>query len=571
MDVLKNQHILIENVTPSVDGGRYPAKATQGENCLIEADAFRDGIEKIRTAVVWRHELGKDWSESSMSDRGNDRWQAYVPLHETGRYEFFIRAWTDAEGKKTDLIETAPYHLVVDRPLARFGSWYEMFIRSQGKTPGKSGTFRDAQMRLEDIRTMGFDVVYLEPIHPVGRTARKGRNNSLTAESQDPGSPWAIGNENGGHTAIEPALGTLTDFDHFVETAAKLGIEVALDFAPHCSPDHPWVKEHPSWFYQRPDGTIKCHENPPFKYEDVYPLDFDSSDSKNLYEALLAVFLFWVGHGVKIFRVDNPHTKPVAFWEWIIREVKTKYPDVIFLGEAFTRPLMMKALSKAGFSQSYTYFMWRNSKHELTEYVTELAQTEMRHFFRPNFFVTTPDVLPSVLQNAAPSAFKMRLALAATLSPSYGIINGYELCENKPMIGTDEYLDSEKYEIKVRNWDGPGNIKGFVSKLNAIRKSNSALQSLENVVFVKADNDAVLAYVRMNADKSNVLVVVVNLDPHHVQETTVHLPLDKMGLAWGAQFVVEDLIAGISVQWSEHNPVRLDPQVEPAQIFLLRK
>ncbi len=571
MAEVKTERILIENVTPAVDGGHFPSKAIIGDSFVVEADIFRDGILPIKATLLWRLEKSRNWSESVMTDTGNDRWHGSFPITQLGGHEFLIRAWAESEGSKTDVIESAVFRVVVDRPVARFGAWYQMFVRSQGKTPGKSGTFKDAQARLEDIKKMGFQVLYLEPIHPVGRTARKGRNNSLNAGPNDPGSPWAIGNENGGHTAIEPALGTLKDFESFVDAANELGMEIALDFAPHCSPDHPWVKQHPEWFYHRPDGTIKCHENPPYKYEDIYPLNFDSADSKRLYQALLEIFLFWIERGVKIFRVDNPHTKPVAFWEWVIHEVQKKHDGVIFLAEAFTRPKMMKALSKAGFTQSYTYFIWRNFKQEIVDYVNELSTTDMKYYFRPNFFVTTPDVLPPVLQNAGAPAFKMRLALAATLSPTYGIINGFELLENKPVPGTEEYTDSEKYEIKTRNWDQPGNIKDYISKINLIRRSNPALQALDNIYFATTDNESVLAYVKTNQDRSNVLVVVLNLDPNRAQEAKVHLPMDKMGLAWDAKFDVHELLSGSNYQWGEYNFVRVDSQKDPAQIFQLRK
>ncbi len=458
--------------------------------------------------------------------------------------------------------------LTVDRPKAAFGSWYEMFVRSQTPSPDRHGTFADAERRLTDIHDMGFDVVYLPPIHPVGQTNRKGPNNSLNRGRDSVGSPWAIGSAAGGHTAVEPALGTLADFDRFVNAASRRGIEVALDFAVQCSPDHPWVKEHPQWFRHRPDGTIKYAENPPKEYQDIYPIDFDTSDQKGLMQALLDVIWFWLEHGVRIFRVDNPHTKPVAFWDWLITEVQSRRPDVIFLGEAFTRPKMMKVLAKAGFSQSYTYFTWRNSKYELTEYMTELTTTEMRDYFRPNFFTNTPDILTAILQTGGRPAFKMRLVLAATLSPSYGIYSGYELCENQAVApGSEEYLNSEKYQIKARDWNQPGNIKEFVAQVNAIRRANPALRDLRNLRFLPADNDQILFYAKATPDGGNVLLIPVNLDPLNPQACTVTVPPDLIGVAPGQRYRVTDLLTNASYEWSQYNYVRLDPAYQPAHIL----
>ncbi len=562
-----NKHILIENVRPSVNGGRYAAKAIAGESCVVQADVFRDGHVPVSVTLRWRSSKNKTWLECPMTDDGNDCWAATFPLAEPGLYEFSIHA-RSAEG---DSETSDEYRVVADRPLARFSAWYEFFVRSQGKDPGKGATFKEAEARLPDIKAMGFDVLYLAPIHPIGRTARKGPNNSLNAGPNDPGSPWAVGNENGGHTAVEPALGTLDDFDRFVAAAKIQDLDIALDFAPHCSPDHPWVKEHPDWFYRRADGTIKCHENPPFVYEDVYPLNFDAPSQKELYAALRDVFLFWAARGVKIFRVDNPHTKPVAFWEWVISEVKTKYPDSIFLGEAFTRPKMMKALSKAGFSQSYTYFIWRTTKQELIEYMTELSDPALASYFRPNFFPTTPDVLPRQLQNAGRAAFETRLALAATLSPSYGIVAGYELLENEAMTGTEEYANSEKYQVRVRDWEKPGNIKETVRKLNAFRRENPALQRIENVLFIETGNDAVIAYAKMTADKSNLVIVAVNLDPDRPQEATLQLPMDKLGFSWEATFNAQDIMTTDTITFFKSTRLRLDPATHPFQMFRVQR
>jgi starch synthase (maltosyl-transferring) len=457
--------------------------------------------------------------------------------------------------------------IVADRLRARFGAWYEIFPRSQGTQPGQHATLREAEARLHDISDMGFDVVYLTPIHPIGVTYRKGANNSLIATPDSPGSPWAIGSSAGGHMAIEPQLGTLDDFDHFVAVAERLGLEIALDFAIQCSPDHPWVSEHPEWFRHRPDGSIKYAENPPKQYQDIYPINFDSADQNGLIEELRRVVLFWIGHGVKIFRVDNPHTKPVAFWEWLINTVQEKHPEVIFLAEAFARPKMMKTLAKAGFTQSYSYFTWRNTKAELTDYLTELTQTAMIDYFRPNFFVNTPDILPLILQGGNRSAFKSRLVLAATLSPSYGIYSGYELCENEGIPGTEEYANSEKYEIKTRNWNSPNCLREFVAHLNAIRRGNAALQQFANLRFHTTDNDQIILFSKSSADRSNIILVAVNLDPHHPHHCTALVPSDAVGVAPGRSYTVTDLLTGTSYNWGESNYVRLDPQVEPAHIL----
>jgi starch synthase (maltosyl-transferring) len=473
---------------------------------------------------------------------------------------------------RVDAYEYAPaLEVVADRPLASFGAWYEMFPRSQGTVPGVHATFRDAERRLQDIKDMGFDVVYLPPIHPIGHTNRKGPNNRLSTDAGDPGSPWAIGSERGGHTSIEPALGTIEDFERFVKVAAGLGLEVALDFAPQCSPDHPWVREHPEWFSYRPDGTIKYAENPPKKYEDVLPLSFNTVDKAGLWTALRDVLLFWIEHGVRVFRVDNPHTKPLEFWRWLIEDVQSGHPDVIFLSEAFTRPKMMKALAKSGFTQSYTYFTWRNSKQEFVDYLTELTRSGMEDYFRPNFFTNTPDILSEVLRRGGRAAFKMRLVLAATLSPSYGIYSGFELCENEGIPGTEEYKDSEKYEIKVRDWDMPGNIKDFIAKINGIRRANAALRELTNLEFFDSDSDQILVYGKATGDKSNVVIVAVNLDPFSSHYCMARVPLEEIGVKPGGRYVVRDLLTGAEYEWGERNYIRLTPDTQPAHILRLER
>ncbi len=464
-----------------------------------------------------------------------------------------------------------PLEIVVDRPLASFGAWYEMFPRSQGTVPGQAATLLEAEARLPAIRDLGFDVVYLPPVHPIGSTNRKGKNNAPVAEADDPGSPWAIGSGHGGHMAVEPALGTLADFEHFVAAARKLGMEVALDFAIQASPDHPWVKEHPDWFIHRADGAIRYAENPPKRYQDVYPFNFRPPYNKAQWVAWLDVLRFWIDRGVKIFRVDNPHTKPFSFWQWLIGQVKERNPEVIFLGEAFTRPKIMKTLAKLGFSQSYTYFTWRTSKAELAEYLTELTQTDMREYFRPNFFTNTPDILHDFLQQGGRPAFAIRLVLAATLSPAYGIYSGFELCENQAVPGTEEYLHSEKYEIKVRNWNQPGNLNELIAQVNRIRRENPALQQLTNLAFLPSDNDQILFYRKTSADGSNVLLVAVNLDPHQTQVGWVTVPLHQLGLPSGASYTVRDLLTDARYTWSGRNYVRLTPGELPAHILKVER
>ncbi len=479
--------------------------------------------------------------------------------------------------ERADLVVREPeLEILAERERARFGAWYELFVRSQGTVPGRGATFREAERRLPELRDLGFDVVYLAPIHPIGKTKRKGRNNSLVAQPGDPGSPWGIGSEAGGHDAVEPALGTLADFDRFVAAARKHGMELALDFALQCSPDHPWVKEHPEWFYRRPDGTIRYAENPPKKYEDIYPLNFDTPDREGLWAEMRRIVLFWAARGVRIFRVDNPHTKPLEFWRWLIEEVQEEHPDALFLAEAFTRPPLMKALAKLGFTQSYTYFTWRNTRAELTEYLTELSAPEMADFFRPNFFANTPDILPRILVEGGRPAFMMRLVLAATLSPTYGIYSGFELCENASMPhhaipGDVEYADSEKYEIKVRDWNAPGNIKDLVAKLNAIRRENPAFRRLDNLRFLETDNDRMIFYVKATPDRSNVLLVAVNLDPSAPQTCTVRVPARVSGAAPGGSYEVRDLLTGAVYAWSDVNYCRLDPAVLPAHVLRVER
>ena len=641
--------VVIENLQPLIDGGRYPIKRIVGEDLVVEADIFKDGHDIVAAILKWRVLGQRVWRETPMNFVDNDRWRGVCTLYDEAIHEYTVEAWTDTfrswqaefakkfeagisdlrsealegaalvegaakrarnradrerllefsqqvsaganseihaiaqSGELEVLMATYPDRaaaaqydpaprVVVDRPAALIGAWYEFFPRSAEGQCDRGSTFRDCLPRVDDAKAMGFDVIYFPPIHPIGHTNRKGRNNSVTCEPGEPGVPWAIGGETGGHKAVEPLLGALDDFDWLQKEVRKRGMEIALDFAINCSPDHPYVKEHPDWFYKRPDGTIKYAENPPKKYEDIYPLNFRCENWRDLWAEMKSIVLFWAERGVRLFRVDNPHTKPVAFWEYLIRGVREKYPDTIFLSEAFTRPKMMKALTKAGFNQSYTYFTWRNSKRELIEYFTELTQTEMSEYFRPNLWPNTPDILPFVLQEGGRPAFMIRVALAATLSPLYGIYSGYELCENQPLPGREEYLDSEKYQYKERDWNAPGNIKNWIARLNKIRKENRALQLYTNLRFHDAENDAILFYSKMTAARDDIILVVVNLDPYGKQSSFVYVPIESFGQIESDVYQVQDLLSGATYTWrGRRNYVELDPEIQPAHIFLVRR
>jgi starch synthase (maltosyl-transferring) len=478
----------------------------------------------------------------------------------------------EAHPERLDVAKSAKLRLWADRERARFSAWYELFPRSEGATATQSGTFEDVAKRLPAIAEMGFDVVYFPPIHPIGKSHRKGRNNTLKATPEDPGAPWAIGSPEGGHTAVHPGLGTIDDFDQLVAEARHHDLEIALDFAIQCSPDHPWVHEHPEWFMYRPDGTIQYAENPPKRYQDTYPINFDTPDFDNLCNELKKVLDFWIGHGVKIFRVDNPHTKPLPFWKWLINKIHRKHPDVLFLSEAFTRPKMMYTLGKLGFSQSYTYFAWRNTKQELTDYFTELTQTEIADFFRPSFWPNTPDILTVYLQQGGPPAFKIRLVLAALACPAYGIYSGYELCENVAVkLGSEEYLDSEKYQYRPRDWSRPDSLMPFITKINRIRNRYAAFHELRNLWFHHIGNDQMLCFSKVEPDRTNPLLIVVNLDPHHPQEAMTWLDLWKLGLEHAGAFEAYDLITDTAYLWhGPQNYVRLDPSKEPVHVLRLR-
>jgi starch synthase (maltosyl-transferring) len=641
--------VIIENLQPLVDGGRYPIKRAIGEDLVVEADIFKDGHDVVAAALRWRRVGETRWHETPMDLIDNDRWRGVCTFYQAGTYEYTVEAWTDtfrgwqreftakfeagisaltAEALEgAALVEAASYRadgsadaerlrqlsecirtgenaqinemaksgelevlmasypdcsgatqyvpaprVTVDRLRARTAAWYEFFPRSAEGSGSHGSKLRDCLSRIDDAKEMGFDVIYFPPIHPIGHTKRKGRNNAVTAEAGDPGVPWAIGSKAGGHKAIDPALGTLEDFDWLQGEVRRRGMEIALDFAINCSPDHPYVTEHPEWFYKRPDGSIKYAENPPKKYEDIYPLNFRCQNWPELWAEMKSVVLFWAKRDVRIFRVDNPHTKPVAFWEYLIKSVRQVYPDVLFLSEAFTRPKMMKVLAKAGFTQSYTYFTWRNSKKELTDYLSELTQTEMREYFRGNLWPNTPDILPFVLQDGGRPAFMIRVVLAATLSSLYGIYSGYELCENAALPGREEYLDSEKYQFKERDWNAPGNIKHWITRLNQIRKENRALQLSNTLRFYQADNDAILFYGKMTEARDNIILVVVNLDPHRKQHSFVDVPTEAFGSMEGDSYQVHDLISDARYIWrGRRNYVELDPEIQPAHIFRVRR
>jgi starch synthase (maltosyl-transferring) len=465
-----------------------------------------------------------------------------------------------------------PLRVDVERERAAVGAWYELFPRSCSPVPGRHGTLRDCQERLAYVAAMGFDVVYLPPIHPIGRTHRKGPNNAPSGSPGDPGSPWAIGAAEGGHDAVHPELGTLADFDRLQARARELGLEIALDLAFQCSPDHPWVAKHAEWFRRRPDGAIQYAENPPKKYQDIYPLDFEGEGAAELWEELRSVVRFWIDRGVRIFRVDNPHTKPFAFWEWLIREIRADHPDVVFLAEAFARPAVMKRLAKLGFSQSYTYFTWRNTKHELVSYLTELTGTELREYLRPNLFANTPDILHEYLQTGGRPAFQVRLVLAATLAGSYGIYGPpFELCVGEAVPGTEEYLHSEKYELRHWDLERPDSLRELITRLNGIRRESPALRTGE-LQFLLVDNPELIAYARVAPDAEEVIVVVANLNPRLAHAGWLELPLAQLGLDAERSYQMDDLLGG--TRWLWHGPrnyVRLDPGALPAHVFRLRR
>ena len=641
---MSQARVIIENVQPVVDAGRFPAKRTVGERVEVSAHVFGDGHEHVRVRVAFRKQPESGWSFLDLLQTGNDEWKGAFQVVETGLYEFYVEAWVDhfdtwwdgikkkvtakldvtlelaegaailttlhetyqaavlkkyaglftALGKGGEAIQalwTAEFaQLVQDFPLiqfsttsdtffikcefkkALFSAWYELFPRSGSLEPGRHGTFRDVIKLLPRIHAMGFDVLYLPPIHPIGKVNRKGKNNSVRAQEGEPGSPWAIGSAEGGHKAIHPQLGSLADYTALIREAKKLGIDLAMDVAFQCAPDHPYVTEHPDWFRQRPDGSIQYAENPPKKYQDIYPFNFETEDWKNLWDELKSVFLYWAAHGVRIFRVDNPHTKPVTFWKWVIAEVQLDYPDTIFLSEAFTRPKVMAHLAKAGFTQSYTYFTWRVTKNQLIEYLTDLTQGPSRNFFRPNFWPNTPDILPYHLQHQGANIFIMRYVLAATLSSNYGIYGPvYEFFENVSVEGKEEYFNSEKYEIKHYNWHQTNCMTDIISLMNRIRQQHEAFHSTWNLIFCPVENPNLIAYLKATDDFSDVVLVVVNLDPYNVQTGYVQVPHWKLPVQPDRlNLKLHDLFTGNHYTWAqEWNYVELNPHTLPFHVFHL--
>jgi starch synthase (maltosyl-transferring) len=646
------RRVVIENLQPEIDGGRYPIKRTVGERVVVEADINADGHDVLSAVVLYRPERESAWREAVMSALVNDRWQGQFHVEGMGSYFYTVQAWVDvfqswsrdtvkkfeagqdisvaaavgaqlvqsaaerargidsqklaqftaelrslshtggeavatfarkAElaalmGRYADRSRATTYDkqlgVVVDREMARYSTWYEMFPRSCAVEPNKHGTFRDCVQRLGYISQMGFDILYFPPIHPIGHSKRKGKNNRAEPSPDDPGSPWAIGSDEGGHMAIHPALGTLDDFKLLQTKARGLGIEIALDLAFQCSPDHPYVKEHKEWFLRRPDGSVQYAENPPKKYEDIYPFYFENERAPELCDELKRVVFYWIEQGIRIFRVDNPHTKPFDFWEWLIKAVRRKYPEVIFLSEAFTRPKVMHRLAKLGFTQSYTYFAWKNTKWELTQYFTELTQTPAREFVRSNVWPNTPDILNEYLQYGGRPAFMARLILAATLSANYGIYGpAFELCENRAVRqGSEEYLDSEKYQIRAWDIGSPDSLKGLVARVNEIRRENPALQSDWSLRFHTLDNDQLIAYSKSTEDLSDIILVIVNLDPHYKQSGWVEVPLEDFQLSPNQSYQVHDLLTDARYLWrGTRNYVELNPLILPAHIFRVRR
>jgi len=664
--------VVIEEVTPQVNGGRYPACRIIGDEVTVTAAVFGDGHDHIAARVLYKHKSERRWRFVTMQPVGNDIWSAAFTVDKLGHWRFAVLGWVDhfdtwcsdlkkrlaaqpdpANPKPNDvpqdipvalrtgalLLEKAakrakggdarnlaemvsslrwmadqnaaiyeyplneeiealaaryPDHefatysepelpLWVDRERARFSSWYELFPRSMSPIPGQHGTLKDVEAQLPEIAAMGFDILYMPPIHPIGSAFRKGKNNSTTAMEGDVGSPWAIGapptkDNEGGHKAILPELGTLADFDHLVAAAAEHNLEIALDIAFQCSPDHPWVKAHPNWFIIRPDGSIQYAENPPKKYQDIYPLNFESPDWRGLWDELYSVFEFWIKRGVKVFRVDNPHTKALPFWEWCIGELRSKYPDTIYLAEAFTRPHIMYSLAKGGYTQSYTYFTWRTEKSELQAYLEEITKPPVSDFFQPNFWPNTPDILHKSLQEGGRPAFMQRLILATTLTANYGIYGpAYELGENVPArpapgkTESEEYMDSEKYEVKQRNRNQPGTLVPLITQLNRIRHENPALQSNGSLHFHPVDNPNLMCYsksVTEGTGTQNTILVAVNLDPFNEQAGWIDLDLKRLGIPHDQNFDVEDLLTGVHYTWRDRsNYVALRPNVMPAHVF----
>ena len=559
--------IVIRNLSPELDAGRFAIKRTLGEKVQVESDIFSDGFDALSAALKFRHISEDAWTEVSMTEISPDRWRGAFLVDKLGTYFYTIEVRGDRNASATYPVEL---RVTVDPVLARFGAWYEVFPRSCANESGRHGTLQDLAQRLPRLAEMGFDVVYLPPIHPIGRTSRKGKNNALTAQGSDPGSPWGIGASEGGHKAVHPELGTLDDFRSILTCAHKLNLDIAVDIALQCSPDHPYVHDHPEWFQWQKDGTIRCAESPPHRYEDIFPFDFYCRDWRALWQELRSIFLFWIEQGVRVFRVDNPHTKPFAFWEWLLSDLKSRWPQLVFLSEGLTRPNPMIQLARIGFTQSYDYFPWRNSKAELTKYYEILTQSELKEFFRPNLWLNTPQLLPLPLQYGGRPAFTTRLVLAATLGASYGIYGPpYELCEaGAAGSNSIDYLNSEQYELRCWNWDAPHSLKDMITRMNQIRRTNPALHSNDRLRFHSVDNEEIIAYTKMNEDKNNAILTVVNLDPYHSQSGWITLDMAVLGIAPEAQYIASDLLTGAKYTWQgARNYVDLNPFTSPAHVL----
>ena len=570
----KKDNLVIENIQPSIDAGRFAIKREPGDTVQITADIFRHSHEKYDAAIYYKLRNERRWRKAPMHFVDNDMWTGEFVVNSIGYYDYKIVAWT-IDPKDTPT-ESALFELRVDPVYARAGTWYEMWPKSQGKSDTKSATFKDCEAQLDYIRDLGFDTVYLVPIHPIGVTNRKGANNALHAKTDkkgkplEPGCPYAVGNKFGGHFDVDPELVTMKDFEHFAKTARSKGLRLALDIALNCSPDHPYAKKHPEWFYHEPDGSIKFAENPPKKYEDIYPFDYYNKNYKALWKEIRDIILFWADKGIEIFRIDNPHTKPFPFWEWLIREIKEQRPELVFLAEAFTRPKMMHRLAKSGFDMSYTYFAWREQRWEFEQYFKELTQSNAKEYMRGILFPTTPDIFTKYLANQGTAQFKQRYFLAGTLSSLTGLYNGYELCENIPSPVKEELWDSEKYQYKVHNWNAPVNIKDFVRRVNEARQNHPALQEYDNLDFHSADNSNLMVYSKKK--DNDVILCVANMDMHNAQEGTISLDMSKLGLAEDAFFFIKDLITGESYVWhGAHNFVRLDPNKAPGHLLVVKK
>ena len=645
------QRVVIENVQPEINKGKFSIKRIAGESVLVTADIFADGHDQLLANLLFRKQGEQEWQKTDMKFIINDLWEGEFAVNEPGIYEYTLEAmvdhlatwWKDIRKKfkgsnniivdiksgisllaesalkvkepdkkaaiqgvialiqkgnqqerlikelerlldkvflqkypVTNHITQYPLMLkvIVDRKRAGFSAWYEIFPRSCSDKPDHHGTFRDCLDKIPEIAQMGYNVLYFPPIHPIGITHRKGKNNSVISKKDDPGSPWAIGNKKGGHTTIHSELGNISDFQQVIKKAGEYGMEIALDLAFQCSPDHPYIQEHPEWFQWRVDGTIQYAENPPKKYEDIVPFNFETEQWQGLWEELKNIVIFWIKQGIKIFRVDNPHTKPFIFWEWLIALIKEEFPEVIFLAEAFTRPKVMYRLAKLGFTQSYTYFTWRNTKQELTEYMTELTQTHVKEYFRPNFWPNTPDILSEYLQADNQPAFIIRFILAATLSSNYGIYGPpYERFINQAVPGKEEYHNSEKYELK--NWlpaEVRESTRDLFANINRIRKENTEFHTTNNIRFLPVENNQLLYFAKFNKEQTDAVLVVINLDPHYTQSGWVKMPLYELGILPKQSFLAQDLLGGGQYIWQgEYNYVELNPHILPAHILRIRR